>query len=70
MPFNDLLNINYPESIEELELKIYDITGQLVLVTQQINQQIKVSHLSSGLYIAIILDTNSQILNIQKIVKN
>lgn len=65
-PANDILYISNPESINLIQLDLYDIRGRLI-ETMDLNsmgtiKNFDVSHLSSATYIAIIKSDNGKII--------
>ncbi len=55
-PAKDLVSIDIPENINQAQLSIYNLTGQLVLQKQitQANQTIAIPELSNGMYIFVV----------------
>jgi hypothetical protein len=64
-PTNGLLNLSADQNIDEI--KVYNLSGQLILNSIQPNNQIDLSHLESGVYLIEISIEGSQV--IRRIVK-
>ncbi|MCF8303979.1 MAG: T9SS type A sorting domain-containing protein [Bacteroidales bacterium] len=70
-PANEALNINGGNLSEEVNLKIYDVSGKLVLENQNLdlsksNQKLNISHLKQGVYFLEI--TGNEAVKREKIV--
>ena len=59
-PVIDRINISFPNNTDRAELVLYDVLGKIVLqkVTTPSKNQVDVSHLSSGMYIASLTSNN------------
>ncbi|MBX7203705.1 MAG: T9SS type A sorting domain-containing protein, partial [Bacteroidia bacterium] len=68
-PANDLLNIELPQNSGDLFLEIFSVTGQRLLNARlySSSQEIRISHLPPGLYLAKLTNKNG-ISSTQRIV--
>jgi hypothetical protein len=59
-PVIDIINISFPKNSDRAELVLYDVLGKVVLkkVITPSKNQVDVSHLSSGMYIASLTSNN------------
>jgi len=64
-PATDFLNINFEG---EILLKIYDLAGRLVLVSN--NSNTNISQLDPGIYTIYLKDENSNLFKFDKLIKN
>jgi len=63
-PVLDIVQINYEE---EFDLEIYDLTGKLLLKTN--NRQTDISKFNEGVYMAVVRDKDNKIIISEKLIK-
>ena len=64
-PANDYLNVTFPE---KFDLKIYDLTGRIVLHSDE--NYLDISELNPGIYTIHLKDENSKLIKVDKLIKS
>jgi hypothetical protein len=55
-PSSDFILVNYESKTKHPQFEIFDVTGRIVLTTQEIQKQIDISYLPEGLYLLKVTD--------------